>query len=400
MTVNIEEMDLSRGAYIKGIPINETSFFAVIPFRALRGITRDPALLQPNSKQRANDPDIAELGDLHDLVQRALQGNKKTNVKSYKKYIEDVVSGQTGVLPPIHLWSPNALEVATVGKTTYGLVPTGEQLISIDGETQLTAHFAVDSDPATSPEIKEKHRSLSLGAIVHHGIDVRHARQYFHDLNVLAVRPNTSLGLSMDTSDPLMQVVDDVQALSILATRVDTSSRQLSKRSPKIVTLQSLRQMVVNIAKGISGVQYGARPAPVDDVDLTTLKEIATQLVGGYFDRFAAEIADRENTIAGSGPVLAAVGAIGNEVLKAPASERAEMLESIFDSLKTVNWSKGPHWVGIAGNYTSNQVFSTKGTKEVAYAVHAALSDQTASTYSRVRQPNANTPLFGNGHPV
>ena len=38
------------------------------------------------------------------------------------------------------------------------------------------------------------------------------ARQYFHDLNVLAVRPNTSLGLSMDTKDPVMKVVGDLEA--------------------------------------------------------------------------------------------------------------------------------------------------------------------------------------------
>lgn len=384
-TTPIEEMDLSAGSYVKGVPVNDNTFFAVIPFKQLKVITRDPASLQPNSKQRANDPDLAELGEIHDLVQRALQGSKKTNVKSYKQYIADVVAGQVGVLPPIHLWSQNPLDAVQVGKTVYALVPTGEQLLSIDGETQLTAHYALAGDAALPAELKDAHQKHNLGVVVHHGIETRTARQYFHDLNVLAVRPNTSLGLSMDTSDPLMQVVDEVQALSVLVGRVDTAARQLSKRSPKIVTLQALRQMVVNIAKGISGIQYGARPAPVDDVDLKALKEISVALVGGYFDRFGAEIADRDNSLAGSGPVLAAVGAMGNEILRAPDGDRDQMLQQAFDRLKEVDWLKGDHWVGIAGNYTSNQVFSTKGTKEVAYAVHTALTETTSAAYHKVR---------------
>ncbi|MFB7461398.1 DNA sulfur modification protein DndB [Streptomyces sp. NPDC056188] len=397
MSVNIEDMDFSRGSYVKGIAVNERQFLATTQFQQLRGVTRDPALLQPNTKQRASDPDLSELGELHDLVQRALQGNKKTNAKKYRQYIESVVNGGVGVLPPIHLWIPQPLDVATIGARTYAIVPTGEWLLSIDGETQLTAHFAIDTDPATTPEMKKAHRELNLGVIIHHGVSAKVARQYFHDLNVLAVRPNTSLGLSMNTSDPLMQVVDDVQTLDILRGRVEQSARQLSKKSSsKLVTLQNLRQLVVNVAKGISGIQYGSRPVPVEEVDLRALSEVSSNLVARYFDRYLSEIADREQSLAGTGPVLAAVGAMGNKVLRAPAYERDAELERLFHTIKPVNWRKGPQWVGIAGNYTAGGVFSTKGTKEVAYAVHTALSDPSSETYRKIRQENATGQLFPN----
>jgi DNA sulfur modification protein DndB len=381
-------MDFSRGSYVKGITVNERQFLATTQFQQLRGVTRDPALLQPNTKQRASDPDLSELGELHDLVQRALQGNKKTNAKKYRRYIESVVNGGVGVLPPIHLWIPQPLDVATIGARTYAIVPTGEWLLSIDGETQLTAHFAIDTDPVTTPEMKKAHRELNLGVIIHHGVSAKVARQYFHDLNVLAVRPNTSLGLSMNTSDPLMQVVDDVQTLDVLRGRVEQSARQLGKKSNKLVTLQNLRQLVVNVAKGISGIQYGSRPVPAEDVDLRALSDTSSSLVARYFDRYLSEIADRERSLAGTGPVLAAVGAMGNKVLQVPAHERDAELERLFHTLKSVDWRKGPQWVGIAGNYTASGVFSAKGTKEVAYAVYTALSDPSSETYRRIRQEN------------
>jgi DNA sulfur modification protein DndB len=387
-------MDFSRGSYVKGIAVSERQFLATTQFQQLRGVTRDPALLQPNTKQRASDPDLSELGELHDLVQRALQGNKKANAKKYRQYIESVVDGGVGVLPPIHLWIPQPLDVATIGARTYAIVPTGEWLLSIDGETQLTAHFAIDTDPATTPEMKKAHRELNLAVIIHHGVSAKTARQYFHDLNVLAVRPNTSLGLSMNTSDPLMQVVDDVQTLDVLRGRVEQSARQLKKSSSKLVTLQNLRQLVVNVAKGISGIQYGSRPVPVEDVDLRSLSEVSSYLVARYFDQYLSEIADREQSLAGTGPVLAAIGAMGNKILRAPAHERDAELERLFHTLKPVNWRKGPQWVGVAGNYTASGVFSTKGTKEVAYAVHTALSDPSSATYSKIRLENVSGQPF------
>lgn len=386
MTTAQPELDLSAGSYVRGIPVDDTTFIAVLSFQQLKVITRDPALLQPNAKRPGSDADDLENeAEIHELIQRALTGSKKTNVGSYKNYIAGVVQGEVGVLPPIHLWSADPLSLATQGVSTYGLVPSGEHLLAIDGETQLTAHYRLDGDSAIPPELRKQHREHKLTAVIHHGVNVRAARQYFHDLNVLAVRPNTSLGLSMDTNDPLMQVVADIETLDVLLNRVDKMARQLPRKSSKLVTLQSLRQMIVNIGKGISGVQYGARPAPVDDIDIEALTAVARELVGGFFKRFLPQIADRDNSLAGSGPVLAAVGAMGHAVLRAPAEDRNRLIEQLLSSLDDVDWSKSDHWVGIAGNYTSKGVFSAKGTKEVAYAVFNVLADPSNPGYHRIR---------------
>jgi len=288
------------------------------------------------------------------------------------------------------LWSEHPLRAVKVGATSYVLVPDDHYLLAIDGETQLTAHYELQRSPAVPAEVKDRHKRWPLAAVVHHGISDLAARQYFHDLNVLAVRPNTSLGLSMDTTDPLMRVVTELAAtIPFLKGRVDLSARQLAKNSPKIVTLQALRQMVVNVAKGISGVQYGARPAPVDDIDLDELARVARDWIAGYVDTFPHEISDRERYLAGSGTVLAAVGALGHVLLTQSWKPRREVQDELLASLRTVDWSKGDHWLGIAGNRTPKGVFSVKGTKETAYAVFNVLADPANPGYSRVRRTPA-----------
>jgi DNA sulfur modification protein DndB len=290
----------------------------------------------------------------------------------------------------MHLWSEELLQVVQPGTLVYLLVPNGAHLLAIDGETQLTAHWSMNE---ALPEARDAHRDFPLGCIVHHGVPRSDARQYFHDLNVLSVRPNTSLGLSMDAKDPIMKVVQDLEAaVPALHGTVDKQSRQLKKNSPKIVTLQSLRQMVVNVAKGISGVQYGARPAPIADEELSDLRTVAISWIGAYLNTFEKEIADRGTYLASTGPVLAAVGAMGEVLMKLPEGDRASVQARMLDSLREVNWTKGDQWLGIAGNFTPAGVFSVKGTKEVAYSVFNALTDPANGSYSRVRSASGELP--------
>jgi len=91
-------------------------------------------------------------------------------------------------------------------------------------------------------------------------------------------------------------------AVPMLTGRIEKMARQLSKRSNKIVTLQNLRQMVVDIAKGISGIQYGAKPVPLGDQNIDELREVAIAWTAAFFDAFAAETTDRDKHLASTGP--------------------------------------------------------------------------------------------------
>jgi DNA sulfur modification protein DndB len=391
--IETASLDLSAGKYVKGIPLAEDgygarNFLAVTNFAQLKTITRDPFQLQTNAKRGTVSEDLEEEVAIHELVQRALKDAKKSNVPKYATYIEELVAvRREGVLPPIHLWAEEALEVVSLGGVTYLLVPNDAYLISIDGETQLAAHYRLQSrESMADPAVKEKHRKFSLGAVVHHGVDVRTARQYFHDLNLLAVRLNTSLGLSMDTHDPLIRMIEELELdVQFLTGRVDKSSRQLARASHKVVTLQTLRQMTINVAKGIAGIQYGARPVALDDFDLDDLHEVARDWLNAVFNTFGSQVADRETFIISTPSVLAAVGAIGNRVLQAPPHERSQLRNQLIASLQAVDWNKGQHWVGVAGKINDRGKFVVGGTKEVAYAVYNVLSSSDNDGYQRVR---------------
>ncbi len=185
-----------------------------------------------------------------------------------------------------------------------------------------------------------------------------------------------------------MKVVGNLEVrIGVLNGRVDKQARQLSKKSHKIMTVQSLRQFAINTLLGMPGIQYGAKPAPIPaDANLTDIEEVGRDWLEKYLGEFAAEVIDRENTLAGAAPVIAAIGAIGNSIVKAGDEyEREHVARDLLDSLKQVNWNKGDHWAGIAGKFTEKGTFSIGGTKEVAYAIYNVLTDPTNPGYRRIR---------------
>jgi DNA-sulfur modification-associated len=384
--IDTVSMDLSAGTYVKGIRVDDHAFLAVTNFAQLKSITRDPMQLQLNA--RGSLEDLEDEVAINELIQRALRGSKKANVSDYATYIEELVAGRRpGVLPPMHLYWEYKLDPVAHGGVEYLLVPNDVHLAAIDGQTQLTAHYRVAGrDRVIAAETKDAHRKFPLTAVIHHGISVSDARLYFHDLNVLAVRPNTSLSLGMDTHDPLIRLIDDLEAeIGYLTKRVDRASRQLTKASTKVVTLQALRQMVINVAKGISGIQYGARPAPRDGVDLDDLHVVARDWLSAFFNTFGTLVADRETYLISTGAVLSAVGAMGHDVFAADPNDRQQRRNQLIASLQAVDWRKGQRWVGIAGKISETGNFVVGGTKEVAYGVYNVLSDPQNDGYQKVR---------------
>jgi len=387
-------LDLSAGTYLKGIPLGPRGepggdmFLASTTFSQLKRITRDPMQLQTNVKRTGFSEDLDQEVSIHELIQRAMKDAKKANVPKYRQYIEELVAGRReGVLPPLHLWSEETLETVEHQGIRYLLVPNDLYLAAIDAETQLTAHYRIDSQSSPiDPEIRERHKKFPLAAMVHHGIAVRTARQYFHDLNVLAVRPATSLGLSMDTQDPLIKMVEQLEVdVAFLTGRVDKQSRQLTKRSTKVLTLTALRQMVINVAKGMAGIQYGARPAPVEGLDLEEVRQVAADWLNDFFNTFGTKVSDRETYLISISPVLSAVGAMGNRLLQVDPGRRPSARAEMITSLQSVDWTKGEHWVGIAGKINERKRFVAGGTKEVAYAVFNVLTSSDNDGYRRVR---------------
>ena len=92
---------------MKGIELSPSVFLAKTTFNQIKHVTRNPVHLQAGAKRHRFDSDEIEAErDIHDLIQRALTGNKAKNVTPYRNYIVTVVEGGVGFCRPCTCGAP------------------------------------------------------------------------------------------------------------------------------------------------------------------------------------------------------------------------------------------------------------------------------------------------------
>lgn len=370
----------TEGHMLAGVQISQHLFLARVRATQLFQIAPDPRDAEDRKKAEASK-ELRDLQEIREDVQRLFAGQKAKNVPDYADYIVAVLQGQDGMTPPIILYSEDGLEIEV---DEYGKgflqVPFDRRLVAIDGETQLAARFeAINIDPETKREV--------VPVYVCHGRDKGFARQCFHDLNVLGVRPNAALSIGMDARDPLTRIAREIERrVPFLRGRVNKVRRQLPAADTDVVTITALRGACTTLAEGIAGVKYGTRPVHISDSMVDRVLDVAVEWFTGVTDAIGPAMEDRENKLASAPSVLAAVGAMGHELLNlddAPTRERR--CDALISRLRTVDWRRGKHWEGIAGKFTPKGAFSVGGSKETAYAVYDALNDETSAGYAQVR---------------
>jgi DNA sulfur modification protein DndB len=319
-------------------------------------------------------------------VQRLFEGAKRKNVESYAQYVVNVHGGQDGMAPPIILYSEKPLTVAEDASSGAAAIqiPWDLQLVAIDGETQLAARFEAQN-------IKAETKQDFVPVVICHNRNIQWARQVFHDLNLLAIRPNAALGLSMDERDPLTQVAREVaDEIPFFRNRVNNVRRQLRATDKEVVTFTAVRGACVTLAFGIKGVQYGAKPAPVARERVPVIKRAALEWFAMIAEIVGPAFENRTKTIASASSAMAAFGAMGHELVETDdPADRAVLCRKLGEKLRRVSWDKGKDWDGIAGKFTAKGKFSTSGAKDAAYAVYSALMDENSPTYMQIR-PTAN----------
>jgi DNA sulfur modification protein DndB len=370
----------SEGHVILGTVLDDSTFLGRVKTAQLVQLAEDPRKTE-DPRQLRDNPDLEEARRMRLEVQRLFEGEKKKNVEPYSDYIVGLANGQIGMTPPIVLWGKRRFpQVENGDGTGRVLIPYEEKLVAIDGETQLAARYvAVVKDP--------KVKSSWVPVVICHGRESDWARQVFHDLNVLGVQPNAALAISMDARDPLTGVAREVEAgIPFFRGRVNKVRRQLRRTDREVVTITALRGACITLADGISGVRYGARPMPIDNARLPRIREVALEWFKMITELLGPAVEDRERTVAGAPPVLAAIGAMGHLLVEIDnPQDRRRKAQELAERLKLVNWTKGKAWEGIAGKYTPKGTFSVGGTKETAYAIYAALDDVTSVGYQQIR---------------
>ena len=188
--------------------------------------------------------------------------------------------------------------------------------------------------------------------VIHHGRDLTEARQYFHDLNTLEVKPNAAIAISMDSTDVATAITRKLAEVNpLLFGRVDMARRQIPKGAEELVTISGLRTGIVMTLLGPAGIQAGAKPVslPEDtDVEQVELKTLAAW--GPVLEALEKQFLDREETIVAQPIGLAGIGAMLHHVM--PATLRlnwpAKKLDEVVALLTSVDWSRGQHWTSSA----------------------------------------------------
>ena len=368
------------GHIIAGTPLDDHRFLGRVRAAQLFQIAPDPRDTE-NKKKLDASKEVQDLFSVREEVQRLFEGAKKKNVGPYSEYIVGLAAGEDGLTPVITLYSEEALKIdEREDGTGFIQVPWELRLVAIDGETQLAArHEAANLNQATKQDF--------VPIYVCHGRDPLWARQCFHDLNTLGVKPNAALSIGMDARDPITRVTREVERrVPFLNGRINKVRRQLRTNDTEVTTIASLRGACVTLTKGITGVQYGARPVPLDEQSVPVVEAAAIDWFAALCNALGPVLEDRETNVAASPAVLAALGALGHQVLHIE-DEHARRMKCVelANGLKAVNWTRGKAWEGIAGKFTPKGTFSLGGPKETAHAIYAALTNPASEGYARVR---------------
>ncbi len=145
-----------------------------------------------------------ESHELHNVINRTFVKARLTNAESYSGYIEAVeVHGRPGGTPAITLFNSESLQ-----ETEGGIViPYGQVLVAIDGETQTEARFMLaDRLPET--------RNNIIAVTLYHGISVEQARQILHDYNTKGLAWSETKAARFNHTGQLSQAVEKVIEIS------------------------------------------------------------------------------------------------------------------------------------------------------------------------------------------
>ncbi|AKT36457.1 DNA sulfur modification protein DndB [Chondromyces crocatus] len=379
-----------NGQLVLGAIADEHTLVAAITQGQLMLLTLDPRESE-NPKLRAKSAELAALYEKRREVQRLFGSKssaKASNVQPYSEYLEStLLDGEDGAVPEVILWTATPLRVQRFPQAPLGqvAVPYSLRLIAIDGETQLAARYvALERRPEMADTI--------VTIKICHGRSAEWARNAFYDLNVRGVTPNAGVALAMNTKDPAMRIVRVLEKqIPLFTGRINTASRQVGKNSSDLVTITAMRNGVLTLAEGIKGVQRGAQPLDLQPLQVANVQKVAIEWFSLLSQIYSKELEDKQHGIMATGAVLAALGAMGHDLLSFANDEEGRLIkrEELVNKLRGVIWERGPAWFNIAGKVGKKGDITVGGPKEVGYTIYKALIDPASPEGRQVRGASA-----------
>ncbi|MGN6201410.1 MAG: DNA sulfur modification protein DndB [Solirubrobacterales bacterium] len=377
---------------LKALKLNPHEAVAVVPVSEFIDLTVPGRAFLPKAQ---NEPLVQRLvedmGELHDLIQRDLTGQKLKNARGplaeyiIRDWLSEPDDGPSpGVMGPFIVVTPTPLEFDKE-KGELG-IRAGQKFIIEDGESRGESFLWLLEQPDVEEELIERMLGKEITMVIHHGVPVEMAGKWFADINGRGVKVNANLIVSRDVTDPFGEIAKTV--FPALNAPLEEKGRQVKATTPEIFTALQARLAVTALTLGPSAIGYGAGRIPDDDVDFEQLKAATKDWFGYVFKTLGVAAFKNKGKVLRSVPVLAAIGAVGRPYYDGNEKARREARQTIKDP--TINWDAGDHWSGICGKVNPNTgKFAVGSAKEYGKAAFNALTDPNSYGYEKIRTKGA-----------
>ncbi|TWP49245.1 hypothetical protein FKR81_24315 [Lentzea tibetensis] len=390
------EIPWGEGVLLPCVPVDDHKLQTAMKVASLVQAVLDPTDLE-NPKITASDARKRMAQQVRGKVQRSVTGAKKSNVIAYGQYILEGFRRERELwdTPTMQLFREDSVELFKLpdGNGVAFLLSPGDFLVNTDGETQRMAWAWA---AAREPEIN----NAKVAVTISHGRSVSWARQIFHDFNLLGVRPNVAVGISMDSSDVATRIARELEERSpVLKNRVMQTGRQLGQNSTELVTISALRSAVVTTLIGRTGLGLGSKPIgeKLQGIDESVLLKHVLDVWKPLLEMLIPEFNRRNETVVSAPVIMAGLGVLAHQTLPNPprsASTEQITSEDVQKLISQICWDRSARnehgqpispWEGIAGKITPTGKFSIGGIKEYGHAVIEALADPDSEAGKRVR---------------
>jgi len=377
------------GRIIYGGVVSATEFQATVKPPLFRTLVPDPFRLEERGLG-AHHPELLEVAEMRRRVQRLIERAKKANIPDYAAYLYNGAKTGDGFAPQTVLWTPRKLITVIDESTGLGAIiaPDELHLIAIDGDTQAAARHEGRRKYSDMPDTER------IKVTILHGIGLEAAQQVFHDANAKGVKVSTSLAIGFDNRDPLTRLAKRIERETPeLKDRVNYQKRQLGKGEPAVLTASALRTAVVCFAEGIAGVHKQTDSVELPAGAEATIPDAALRWFRAVVKTLDGALEARGETFAAAPAVWAALGALGHKAIHDVAGGfqkpvDAAVLDLVFaqalEQLKTVNWKRGPHWLG-AGAKAGKRGVTLGGPKEAGHLVYRSLTSREEPSFQNLR---------------
>ncbi|MDF9412478.1 DGQHR domain-containing protein [Brevibacillus laterosporus] len=214
--------------------------------------------------------------------------------------------------------------------------------------------------------------NMTIPVVIFTGIDQKGEQQLFHDLNLLAGKPNKSIALNFDSSDLYNRLAKYLTKNNeqLLRLNIETEKTQIRGNNNQIMVLSTLRNMLCYIITGTNIDKEGTLNIETYNEFQNTLDEITNLL----FEVLPADASNREKYIIGTAATIQGIGKYLNEVIY---NKNNLDWQSEIKKLSTIDWSHSSSvWEGYGGSYIPEKnKFVFTGTSAGINGVYEALTN-------------------------